>query len=190
MKKHTFYRLTPLLLLILFLALINLAPRFWPPSNTNQPMTAVPPLPPPPLANTLATQTPAPVDPVSSPTRRPDPVPSPTPTLPPDAMIMLWGPPAASHFMVGDMITFYWTWPQPLDAAWHFRLYWLHEGDEGVWGSLNAPNVGQNVYRLAAAMPAGTSPGVFAWQVRLETMTGEILATSESRPITFSAASP
>lgn len=183
--RRLLHILTPLLLLMACIAIINLAP-VWPAKSATA-RTATP-------TTTSAaanapgtTPTPAPTaTAVSAPSpTTPPPTATPRPTLPADAVVTLLGPPEAAVFATAGAITFYWTWPLPLAADERFRLYLLTANGEQRVAELAEPNVGRG-YRAdvrPAALDETAAP--IGWQVHLETIAGQRLTSSSARTLTL-----
>lgn len=102
------------------------------------------------------------------------------PTIPPEASIILLGPPSDSTFVAGNALSVYWTWPLPMVEGQQFALYWRADGAEQLLGTVTEPNLGRQ-YQFA--IPA-TEPATATWFVRLEQIEPfRVLATSEARSI-------
>ncbi|MCP4363065.1 MAG: hypothetical protein GY796_34110 [Chloroflexi bacterium] len=179
MNRRTLYLFIPFSLLLLFLAIINLAPRF--PTAAaiipEQPAVTVP--------NTSSLKQPTAASliiPIPQPSVTPSPQPTITPSpLPPEATITLLGPPLNGRYQPSDRINFYWQWPLPLTEEQQFSLVWLVDGEVRSLGTLTEPNLGLN-YRLTATAPGNVNN--VTWQMRLELIsTGESLVVSEERPL-------
>lgn len=171
-RQQLVYRMTPLLFLIVCLGSINLLSR-WSrqqslpvvaPTERAQPGTKVG------AVKTAVAPTP---------TQMPSPVP--TPTLPPDAQIVLLGPPPTAVLPAALPISFYWTWPLPLGSDQQFGIYWLINGQETRLGAVNEPNLGDS-YTFQHIFNDNIGDGF--WQVWLEsTSSMQRIAGSSERPL-------
>ena len=118
------------------------------------------------------------------PTSTPQSTPSPQPTLPPEAMITLSGPPQASIFSDTSLVTFYWNWPLPSTDNQQFILTVFNGSEVQQIATISEQNLGQQyalTIDLETIKPAKPeSPLV--WQIQLiNSESGEILTQSEQR---------
>ena len=87
--------------------------------------------------------------------------------------------------LISDAVTYSWNWSQPLAADQQFVLYLQGEG-RSVPLLTTRQAINNTYYALSApAYPIVTIPGLYEWQVRLETVGGSVMAASERRPIFF-----
>lgn len=98
-------------------------------------------------------------------------------------------PPAEDEVVVDTLIsqavTYSWNWPMPLAADEQFVLYLQGEGRSVPLNTVQ-PNSNNTFYSLSVpAYPVVTIAGLYEWQIRLESLSGEVLAASERRPILF-----
>ncbi|MCP4425023.1 MAG: hypothetical protein GY803_11055 [Chloroflexi bacterium] len=188
-RKKIIYTLIPLFALILCFGSINVIPRLT--SGTVEPTRhlATPAIVSDSVAGGEAQTAVPPTLPIPTSTPTPSP---PTPTLPPDAVIALLGPPPDSVFRLGDTISFYWDWPQPLSEDQRLFVYLLLGGQEILLGALEEPNSGAT-YRLQRNAMELVDTAVSAqWLVRLQSATNgtsadsqTALAESETRTLRF-----
>ncbi|MCZ7672635.1 MAG: hypothetical protein M5U34_38720 [Chloroflexi bacterium] len=181
-RRRIFTIITPLLLLLLCLGLLNSLPRPKPAAppplyaksgngrshprcsgpHSNREETAV-----------LPTQT-------TPPTATAIPL----PVFPPTATITLLGPPADSRLLADDSLTLYWTWSEPLAEDQYFGVYLRDETGDVPVGRLAEANLGMG-YRWQTAVNALTdSGGEIQLLVKLETIRSETPLLS-SEPRTF-----
>ncbi|MEZ4589675.1 MAG: hypothetical protein R3D55_00825 [Chloroflexota bacterium] len=178
-RKRLFYSITPLLLMLVALVVLNVVtPKTEPPPQNEAANTAVSPQP---VAN------------ASTPTRSPilqaTILPSPTPTSTPlpdppaEATITLFGPPAESSLPVNGRITFYWTYSEPLLPGQAMVLT-VRQNDLAVAASsLTAPNFGSG-YQVSLDFGELTEGGTAVWQVHLQWQNiAEPLLQSEPRSL-------
>ncbi len=181
-RRRIFTIITPLLLLLLCLGLLNSLPRpkpaAPPPTFTPKAETAVP--------------TPAALAPIQTeetavlPTQTTPPTATaiPLPVFPPTATITLLGPPADSRLLADDSLTLYWTWSEPLAEDQYFGVYLRDETGDVPVGRLVEANLGMG-YRWQTAVNALTdSGGEIQLLVKLETIRSETPLLS-SEPRTF-----
>lgn len=164
--KRTIYVLTPLVLLLLLLAGINLIPR-WLSSASSEQTTAVSPATAPPRTQASvasATTTVAPTT-IASPT--PSATPTAWPTMPPNGTLALLGPPSGSSLPATAAVTFYWQWSAPLIEGQRFVVYLLDEESERPLGVVTEPNLGTH-YQLSVPLGDSVTTGAYRWQIRLE----------------------
>ncbi len=173
--KQKIYIVMPLFFLILCLGLFNFAPR-WIENAPVTPTTL-------PVASNgdriIDTGTAVPPSPFPTPTL----IPTPYPTLPPEAMITLLGPPQDGRFQSTDTITFYWAWPIPLLKDQQMSIYARLDGQDTLLGSLDEPNLG-HTFRLhvdgqALADIAAESRSV-QWFIQLQSTEQPHLQLAES----------
>ena len=92
------------------------------------------------------------------------------------------------EIVISEVMTYSWKWALPLAEGREQFVLYLH-GDGHSEPLLTMPQT-QNMTFYTAAVPAYplvTIPGLYEWQVRLESLSGEVLAASERRPILFAA---
>ena len=106
---------------------------------------------------------------------------TPIPDLSP---IVLLGPPAGSQFMLGDMVTFYWDWPEDLRKDLRFSVQLQANNQTMDIGTAEAENLG-TVQQLGVVLgDVGVEAGDYQWLVVIEESdSGTVLARSEQRPI-------
>lgn len=108
----------------------------------------------------------------------------PLPTIAPDAIIQLVGPPQDSLFAEDTAVAFYWNWSLELPDTTEFMLTITSTDTQIDLPVGSDPNLGLG-YRVT--LPPGTlSPGEYSWTVRLIAVDGsEVLRESETRPFTI-----
>ncbi len=186
-RRRAIYTVTPLLLLVLCLAAINLVPG-WAGGQVAGPtgeardetVTAVSTTPSATLSASI-TQLPAATS-TAVPTTTPSPMPS--PTLPPDALIQLLGPPEASVLSANTPLSLYWLWALPVNEGQALVVYLQANGQEVRAGALAEANMGAGYrWQISPDQLAALGEQV-TWQVRLETVaTGDVLLSSEPRTV-------
>jgi hypothetical protein len=107
--------------------------------------------------------------------------------LPPDAVIELLGPPAASSFRRSDTISFYANWPLPLTDSQQLAAY-IRIDDQPMilLDTLEESNIGR-LYRWQINIGAMAETAVsLEWWVQLQTGSNTPpLLTSASRSVTI-----
>lgn len=107
-------------------------------------------------------------------------------TAPPAVVLPLLGPPTGSMFQAGDVVTFYWSSPEPAGHGRRFVVY-LSDGDARlVLGTVDEENLGRAYQLQAAPGRAVGEASSYSWAVVLEDgQTGAIIGQSEIRTITI-----
>jgi uncharacterized protein YkwD len=87
--------------------------------------------------------------------------------------------------LITDLVAYRWNWSQPLTADQQFVVY-IHGSTGSVrLGVVAQPTLGTEYRLVAPAYDTVKAPGLYEWEVRLETVTGSVLAAGERRAINF-----
>lgn len=100
--------------------------------------------------------------------------------------IELLAPPPDSTFSPGDVVAFDWSWPEQLPDGQQFAIYLISADSVTLLGTVTLP-VSGDIYRLQLPAHEITAvPGLYVWQVALESQTGQqTLAASNRQRIVF-----
>ena len=120
------------------------------------------------------------------PTRSPEPIIDPSPTLFPRETITLTGPPEGSRFSISTPLSFYWFSDKQLPEGVSFKLFLINDSIEKLAGIVSEPNMGSAFQVNLIPENSGISPGEYYWKVIVSTQEGDsILGESERRLITL-----
>jgi hypothetical protein len=120
------------------------------------------------------------------PTRSPEPIIDPSPTLFPRETITLTGPPEGSRFSISTPLSFYWFSDKQLSEGVSFKLFLINDSIEKLAGIVSEPNMGSAFQVNLIPENSGISPGEYYWKVIVSTQEGDsILGESERRLITL-----
>ncbi|MFL7839133.1 MAG: hypothetical protein ACK2U0_09460 [Candidatus Promineifilaceae bacterium] len=124
--------------------------------------------------------------PTASPQATSSPTSSPAPTMLPENMVTLSGPPVDSRFPRSVPISFYWYSDRDLTEGESFALVLTNDSEEKSAGSLSEPNMG-NAYQINFVPEAdGLSAGDYFWMIKIiDQESGSTLGESETRSITL-----
>lgn len=100
--------------------------------------------------------------------------------------IELLAPPPDSTFSPGDVVAFDWSWPEQLPDGQQFAVYLISADSVTLLGDVTLP-VSGDIYRLQLPAREITAvPGLYVWQVALESQAGQqTLAASNRQRIVF-----
>jgi hypothetical protein len=184
-KRRIIYALSPLLLLLFGLGLINLIISDGASRGSIVVPTAV-------SATIISSQpgggavpaTSAPLLATAMPSPAPTATATPLPALPPEARIQLLGPPDGSVLPAIFPISLFWAWPLELREGESLVVYLLLGEEERPLSALSEPNMGSSYqWQIQPADLAGLE-SEFRWQVRLESdFSAAALRTSDSRSL-------
>ncbi len=163
-SKHFWYSITPLLITLLAIVLINWV---WPDTLSERPPTRTDPtaVSAQPNASSNTATRPA----ILPATILPSPIPTntPLPEIDNSAAITLLGPPPQSSVARNGRLAFYWTYSESLLAGQQFVLT-LRQNDAVVGTqSIAEPNLGDGFQLLVDFDELSLSPGTAVWQLHL-----------------------
>ena len=177
--KRFWYSITPLLLTLAVIILINLFSSEGSPAPTT------------PSQNTAVPEANHPNDgqitrpPILPATILPSPTPSatPKPDLPESAQIGLLGPPAGSSLPLNGRTVFYWTYSEQLLPGQVFALQIIQFDQITTHELVTQPNFG-DAYQVSIAMDEITAAGTAVWQIHLKWRDQQdLILSSEERII-------
>jgi len=191
-KKQSIYILLPFFLLVICFGAINLFP-----VNSASPkpisITSTPVNIPEQIVQVQPTEF-IEATPTSSTTPLPTPtlLPSPTPNfisqIPLGIDISLLGPPTGSIFPLSSQISFYWTWPIPLEDNQTFAIYLYANDQEYNVGTRDKPDLGTVYHFSATVKDIFQDANIVYWQIQLiAPQSATILIESEIRTINLFA---